>query len=83
MELLKFSSMARRLTSHGSGKQVRMCVLHFTCIPIGIFIQLRQQLGMYFLEDAGRQIGWEKVASLLCMKEAYRPHISSFSSVVE
>ena len=65
MELLKFSSMARRLTSHGSGKQVRMCVLHFTCIPIGIFIQLRQQLGMYFLEDAGRQSGWEKVASLL------------------
>lgn len=60
MELLKFSSMARRLTSHGSGKQVWMCVLHFTCIPTGIFIQLRQQLGMYFLEDAGRQIGWEK-----------------------
>lgn len=60
MELLKFSSMAGRLTSHGSGKQARMCVLRFTSIPVGIFIQLRQQLGIYFLEYAGRQIGWEK-----------------------
>lgn len=59
MELLKFSSMAGRLTSHGSGKQARMCVLRFTSIPVGIFIQLRQQLGIYFLEYAGRQIGWE------------------------
>lgn len=43
-----------------SGEQARTCVSGLTCTPGAVFIQLRQQLEIYSLEDARRQTGSEK-----------------------